>query len=193
MGVKKIGVSVSPLRSDLYKLIYRSDAYNRVLNNISDLLRIAKKCNSDTLISIDYRGNMSLKDCNNLDDFNEYCKPYLTSKISFTNIERFDTWSGRINDSDLLKGMKTLKIKNKGPLTPCPRLWSIHVEPSGDVNLCGCRTNYNYGQKNPLKIGNINNSSLDEILKSKSVKKLRRSFLTGNLNEICANCSWYGN
>ena len=77
-------------------------------------------------------------------------------------------------------------------LRPCPRLWNIHVE-KGDVNLCGCRTNYDYGEKSPLKIGNLNESSLQEILNSKSVNKLRKSFLTGKINPICANCSWYGN
>ena len=89
--------------------------------------------------------------------------------------------------------MKTFSVNNKSPLTPCPRLWSLHVEPSGDVNLCGCRTNYNYGENSPLKIGNINNSPLEEIVQSKSVERLRRSFFTGKLNEICSNCSWYGN
>ena len=193
IGVDEIAISVSPLRDDLYKSIYRSDSYKRVLNNISNLLKTAKECNSSTTISLEYRGNLSLRECNSLEDFNLYCRPYLTEKIKFNSMQTFDTWSGRINDSDLLDGMKTIKIKNIAPLAPCPRLWNIHVEPSGDVNLCGCRTNYDYGEKSPLKIGNLNESSLQEILNSKSVNKLRKSFLTGKINPICANCSWYGN
>ena len=88
--------------------------------------------------------------------------------------------------------MQTIKKVNTAPLLPCPRLWSIHIEPTGDVNLCGCRTNYTY-EENPLKVGNLNDSSLKQILKSKKIFKIRESFLKGGINDICRNCTWYGN
>ena len=191
-GVDRISISVTPLRSDLYKLIYRTDSYERVLRNIKELLKIAKLIKSKTHIALNYRGNMSVNECNSLDDFLEYCKPYLTENVTFHSMTYFDTWAGRIESSDLLPGMNLVKVKNKAPLAPCHRLWNIHIEPSGDVNLCGCRTNYSYEKESPLKIGSLNKSTLEEIINSKKAKELKKSFITGKLNDICANCTWYG-
>ena len=191
LNITRIGISVSPFDQKLYKAIYRSDAYNRVIENVSNLLRIAKEISSNTNISIEYRGPLTLEECNQLGDYRSKIKPFLTNKISFSAFKaEFDSWGGRIKSTDLLDGMEVKSQVNQPPIFPCTRLWNIQIEPSGNVNLCGCRTNYN-DDTNPLYLGNINDNSLENIVKSPKAKALRQSFLTGGLNNLCKNCSWY--
>ena len=191
LNITRIGISVSPFDQKLYKAIYRSDAYSRVIENVSSLLRIAKEINSKIHISIEYRGPLTLEKCNQLDDYRSKIKPFLTNKISFSAFKaEFDTWGGRIKSTDLLEGMDVKSQVNHSPIFPCTRLWNIQVEPSGNVNLCGCRANYN-DEISPLYLGNINNNSLENIIKSPKAKAIRQSFFTGNLNDLCKNCSWY--
>ena len=192
LNVDKISLSVSPLSEELYKSTYRSNQYKRVLQNIKELLETLQSSDSKTTISICFRGQLDLNQCTDLPDFHRHVKPYLGPNTTLSAMTEFDTWNGKIAESDLLEGMTISTRKPPAaPLSPCSRLRSIYVDPSGTVRLCGCRTNYSDNISDSLELGSIYESTLLDLYTSSQASGIRNSFLLGNINKLCAGCTWY--
>lgn len=75
-------------------------------------------------------------------------------------------------------------VKNK---TFCIAPWMhMHVEPSGDVQLC-CASNWKHEHQRSL--GNLNNSTPEEIWNSDQYRSVRRKMLAGiEIPEYCSPC-----
>jgi len=102
-------------------------------------------------------------------------------------LQVYDNWGGMIKESDL-KGIQTLKRPPKIKRGPCNALYTLSVQPNGDVRLCGCRCLNTL--KDELVIGNLNKSSLKEIVSSRKWKKIIRDFRYSP-PRVCDNCSFY--
>lgn len=192
LNVDRISISVSPLSENIYEKTYRSSQYNRVLHNIRDLLSGLQSSGSTTRISLCFRGPLNLAECIKLPDFVQYVEPYLGPNIALSAMTEFDTWNGKIAESDLLPGMTTTHRKTPvAPILPCSRLNSIYVDPSGIVRLCGCRTNYSGNIPNGLELGSLSDSSLIQLFRSNKASNIRKSFLLGGINDLCSACTWY--
>jgi radical SAM protein with 4Fe4S-binding SPASM domain len=112
-------------------------------------------------------------------------------KLGKNNINfslRYDNWGGLIKKKDLIGIMSLKKIQNK-VFIPCRMLNTLSIFPDGSVRLCGCRVKESI--YDDLLIGNIKNNSLLELINSKKVIKIKKSFLNNNPPEICKNCSFY--
>lgn len=63
----------------------------------------------------------------------------------------------------------------------CAAPWrGLHINPRGDVKTC-CAGN-------PNMLGNLNSSSITEILNSPGLANIRRSLAQGQAHEYCSNC-----
>jgi hypothetical protein len=192
-GVTHLGISVAPLREDLYKAIYRAGFYSKVTHNIKSLLA-AYVDNIDSTISeieISFRADRSLSECIQLPDFQTTIKPYLHDKrIKVTALQDYDSWSATISQDDLLSGMRLLNTELSGQISTCRRIHNIQLLVDGTIRLCGCRFD-NSAQFDELKIGNIDSIELVEAYNSPKAQQIRASFAEGRILGVCKKCSWY--
>lgn len=195
-GLTEILISTAPLQEDVYRKIYRNNNYQKVLNNISELLKTFCRLSDNhdpemtvQQIAIEFRSERSLQECTQLADFQKFVKPYLTSRIHLGNFHRYDAWSGVITQDQLIPGM-TIKNANFPKRLPCGRTSHIQVGVNGEVRLCGCRVDVN-AIEDELTVGDIRQNSLKELYNSEKVKKIKDSFYANRLLDVCKKCSWY--
>jgi radical SAM protein with 4Fe4S-binding SPASM domain len=115
----------------------------------------------------------------------------ILKKLGKTRIDfalKFDDWGGLVKKEDLIGIMKFRKPISITSI-PCKSLNFLSIFPDGSVRLCGCRVKESI--YDDLLIGNIKNNSLLELINSKKVIKIKKSFLNNNPPEICKNCSFY--
>ena len=104
-------------------------------------------------------------------------------------INYFDSWAGQIQQSDLPKGM----IIGPKPIIQkrlCHRLYTLGILYDGVVRLCNCRYQGGDITDDGLYLGNLNEKTLDSILKDEKVEKIRKNF-SNNKPSVCGNCQFY--
>lgn len=190
-GITDFYISTSPLREDLYEKIYRSKKYSRFLDNLEMFLIAFNTIEEKTIkkVSIEFRSNMSLEDCINLEDYKKRIEPLITKNITVSAMTIFDSWMGVISQDNLLDGMKIAKQNGK-KISPCSRLNNVQVLSNGDMRVCGCRFN-NESDKDIFLIGNIQDISIIDAYNSSYVYKIKKDFILGNPPTECQKCSWY--
>ncbi|MBO1066295.1 MULTISPECIES: radical SAM protein [Nostocales] len=191
-GLTGLHISVPPLDEEIYLKIYRSNLYSKVISNLKNLLIAFSNANNKTikLLEISFRADRTLDECKQLPDYLEFVHPYLSEGVIVTSMSSFDSWSGMIKDSDLLPGMELLHTELSGPIQPCSRIYNAQIVVDGSIRLCGARID-NGNNEDELKIGHISELSLTAAYNSPKAKKIRDSFRSGNLLNICQKCSWY--
>lgn len=195
-GLTEILISTAPLQEDIYRKIYRNNNYQKVLSNISELLKAFRRLNENRdpeitirRIAIEFRSERSFHGCIQMADFQTFVKPYLTDRVHLGNFSRYDAWSGVIIQNQLVAGM-TLKNADFPKRLPCGRTSHIQVGVNGEVRLCGCRVDVNAAE-DELTIGDIRKNSLKELYNSEKVRKIKDSFYANRLLDVCKKCSWY--
>ena len=195
-GLTEVLISTAPLEENIYRKIYRNSNYQKVLGNISELLKAFRHLNENhdpemtvQQIAIEFRSERSLEECTQLADFQKFVKPYLTSHIHLGNFNRYDAWSGVITQDQLIPGL-TIKNAHFPKRLPCGRTSHIQVGVNGEVRLCGCRVDVN-AVEDELIIGDIRQNGLKELYNSEKVKKIKDSFYANRLLDVCKKCSWY--
>jgi len=185
-GINSILVSTAPWDKKLYEQIYRNKNYEKMRNNVKDLLEENCKSGNPVEIILGFRSNLSINETLSLPDY--MAIKHLPHKVQFNAV--FDTWSGKIKKEDLLPGMH-IRPKLKLDFEPCSQLYSFPVIlENGNVGLCACR---DYNADSELIVGNIMDNSLSNIWKSKKVIDLRKRFYQGDFPNICKDCTMYGN
>ena len=192
-GLTDLGVSASGFDKDMYERVYRSKMYNKVYNNLIDLLKINNELGKPINVTIDLRSDLSIKDTFNLPDHKKLLN--YTDNNKFFYKFRYDNWAGKIKQTDLL-GIMKLRSKfninfNNIRNSPCSEYYSgPHVYWNGDVGICGCRD----VDAKELIIGSTKDSKSDinEIWSNKKRDKLIKNFMT-QPESICKNCSHYNN
>lgn len=191
-GLTELHISVPPLEESLYRKIYRSNLYSKVLINLKNILVAFASLDDKTVqtLEISFRSDRSIEECKRLDDYLNFVQPYLSRGVTITAMSNFDSWSGMIKDQDLLPGMQLLHTELTGAMPPCSRIFNTQVLVDGSIRLCGCRFD-NGNDEDELVIGNIDETSLKDAYNSVKAQSIRKSFRTGQLLRICQKCSWY--
>jgi radical SAM protein with 4Fe4S-binding SPASM domain len=178
-------ISTAGFDRDNYQEIYRSKQYDKMHNNVLDLLRANEKAGSPIEVTIGFRTNRRVDQVLSDADFQEV-KRY-KPKIDFTF--SFSDWVGRIDFAELPEGF----VRRKQPPQTETCVWLYDgpiVFATGDVGLCGCQ---DVEAKSELVVGNIQQQSLHEIWRSAKVSELRARFMTPRKPDICQNCTSYRN
>ena len=192
-GLTDLGVSASGFDKDMYQRVYRSKMYDKMFNNLVDLLKTNNSFGKPINISIDLRSDLSMKETFNLPDHKKLLEHI--SNENFYYKFRYDNWAGKINQNDLIGVMK-LREKfnlnfNNLRTTPCSEFYSgPHVYWNGDVGICGCRD----VDAKELVIGTVkkNDTDINEVWHNLERKNLIKNFMK-NPREICKNCTHYNN
>jgi hypothetical protein len=119
-------------------------------------------------------------------DFKKIMRYFNESDIHFFD-ELYDSWGGRIKESDLPSGYEIYKNKFDMTKEPCYELFRrINVLYDGKVNFCVCRD-----LNADLIIGNIMEKHLINIWRGAELANLRNRWLNGDVPDICQECSRY--
>jgi radical SAM protein with 4Fe4S-binding SPASM domain len=189
VGIKEIltsGVSViaisSPGFDELsYKLVYKIDDYERVFNNVYNLLKTNKQLDNIVKITICIRSYKTIREIQKSDDFKKVAE--LADEFDYQSY--YDHWDGRVEQDDLLPTMRIRKLKLKKE--PCRVLyWHAHILHNGDVTGCGCRD-----MDGKMILGNIMDDSLYNIWHSNKLKRIKENFYNGKFHPICKDCREY--
>lgn len=183
-GVNTITVSMGGFDRESYKKLFRVDCFDEVYKNTIRLCEINKSLGKPVKILISLR---TYKSINQVIKEPAYKKIHqLVDVIDYQY--NFDSWSGKIKQSDLFGFMKLRELEPKHG--PCSMFYAdgSTVLWNGDVTVCGCR---DLNGDSDLILGNIMETSLIELWKGEKMEKLRQNFWVGEMPDICRDCSHY--
>ena len=196
-GVDAITVSTGPFQKESYELMYRTKdgQYEELILGLKKLLLARNKLDTKLKIDVLFRSNMPFKDLIELPDYKNEILPLLTEKEQenvYALTKGFDSWGDQIRKEDLI-GIMDLALPPLIKRRPCSWTFIMMVMWDGKVRACSCRFTgtENSDERDGLFIGDLNKSSLDNIWRGPEVKKLRRSFIKGNIPEVCRTCTMY--
>lgn len=189
-GITQIIVSMSGPDDAMYRRVYRSKMYPKVLANIMAFAAENDRRGKPVSFSVDMRIDRPLSEVVELPDYK-----LLASALGPSNIGvkyRYDNWAGKISQGDLSGTMKLRRRPSlrRPRISPCSALyWSPMVYWDGRVGACACRD----VNAEALIIGNAYQSSLTDIWQGEALAKMRRDFLTPACPAICKGCTHYNN
>jgi MoaA/NifB/PqqE/SkfB family radical SAM enzyme len=199
--LKYIRLSIYGHNLDSFLKITRgnNNEYNRLIDNLKKLLTYEKSFFNNRLF-VNFKSNYDF-DINSYESKPKYKNSELaeiTKKLAkklglFLNEPyTLNNWGGLItNDPKELNGAEikitNIEVKKDGA---CNLIFSdLQIMSDGTVNACACRD-----VNATLKIGNINNQKLKDIVspnKNKTYKELIDNQQMGKFNPICTSCDYY--
>jgi radical SAM protein with 4Fe4S-binding SPASM domain len=187
-GLTDVTISTSGFNEERYKRVYRNNSYLQMKNNLLALLRKNQELATKVSIDIGLRIDESLELVSSEEGFKEVIE--LANAVDANKY--FDSWGGKIKQSDLTGNMR-LRPQYLNPfktVIPCAMTWiGFAVLVDGSVTACSCR---DVDGNSDLIVGNIQTDSLSDILNSSKVQKLRQEWgKQGWLPDICMDCSHY--
>jgi len=171
-GLTDVTISTSGFNEERYKRVYRNNSYLQMKNNLLTLLRKNQELATNVLINIGLRIDESLALVLEEEGFKEVIE--LADTVDANHY--FDSWGGKIKQSDLTGNMR-LRPQYLNPfktVIPCAMTWiGFAVLVDGSVTACSCR---DVDGNSDLIVGNIQTDSLSDILNSSKVQKLRQEW-----------------
>ena len=183
-GITHFVVSIAGFDEAMYRRVYRSKQYKRVLRNVLALLDANQRAGDPVNIVVALRPDRPLKDVMAQPDLKRVLayEPMLDFTWSFT------TAGGRITREMLPPAMRIRRSPAK--TESCVILYNgPMVLPDGTVMACNCVAAVDAIAD--LAIGDIQKQSLGAIWRSDQLRRLRESFAASTLNPTCAKCDMY--
>ena len=189
-GITRVIVSVSGLDEEMYKRVYRSPAYQKVLRNIESFIDANKKRGNPVDFEIAMRVDRPLSEVFATADYRRIAGRIGPNKISVAFA--FDNWTGKITQGQLSGTMRLRSSRDflHPRISPCSELYSGPIIYwDGKVGACGCRD----VDARELIIGDANRESVVDIWFGEEIRRLREEFMTPKIRKICDTCSLYNN
>jgi radical SAM protein with 4Fe4S-binding SPASM domain len=184
-GLTSIMISTSGFDKESYKRIYRSPAYERMKDNVTQLVEENARLGSPVNISICLRTDRPLEEVMKDPDFQPILDRHPTIDFAWS----YRTVGGLITRDMLPEPMHFRKVPTKKE--PCGSLYNgAMVLIDGTVVACACIAAMDAVPD--LKIGNVLEDDLLSIYRGQAMSELRDEFRNGGaLNQTCARCDAY--
>lgn len=183
-GINALNVSTAGFDAEMYRRVYRNAAYQRMKNNVTQLVERNTALGSPVAITIALRPDRPLDAVMADPDF----QPILAHKPQLDFTWSFTSANGRIKREMLPATMRLRVVEVHSE--PCVNTYNgLMVLSDGTVMGCGCVAAMDATED--LGIGNIKTSSLGEIWSGTAMQNLRSSLRNGNLNSTCSGCDMY--
>lgn len=189
-GLTGLAVSVCGLDEQMYRRVYRSKQYRRVLSNIKEFAQVNNAAGRPVHFTLNIRSDRSLAETFAFPDHK--VAETLVGKENISLNMFFDSWGGKITQDQLTGRMKLRGLTNimRPRISPCTELFSgPFVTWNGRVIACSCRD----VDAAELVIGDANADHLGAIWFGSEIRKLREEFLTDKIKAVCDTCSHYQN
>ncbi len=194
-GIKTICLSTSPFDRESHERVYRTTHYSDLIEGVVKLLEARNRLDAPFKLLIEFRSDLSTRETLAFPDFMDRVVPLLSNdEVQTVRVmtKVFDTWGGQIAKGDL-EGEMALAVPPKMKRRPCFRTFLPEVLYDGKVRACSCVFAKNNGvdADDGLLIGDLNESSLADILFGENMAQVRERFVTGDIPPVCQKCSIY--
>ncbi len=187
-GINQVNLSINSFNRDTYWFLNGVDAFNQVMQNVTLFLETKRHASRTGALRRTPRALIQLLeiDANRLEkqSFIEHFKPLMEPHDRF-NFQVFENAGGRIAAGEYDETAKHLPQRR-----PCAQLWrQASITASGDVYPC-CIAQIGGTQ---LKLGNVKESSLSDLLKGEKLRKLKEKHLLGQYGDlpVCRGCDMW--
>lgn len=187
-GLTSLTVSTSGLDEDMYKRVYRSNEYKRMLRNLMAFARANLAAGSPVDLFVDMRADRPGKEVFQFPDYKALADLIGANRIGLKF--RYDNWAGKITQNQLSGNMRLRSPINvlRPRIAACSELYSgPMVYWDGRVGACGCRD----VDARELIIGDANGTHIADIWFGRELKLLRDEFLTPAIKPICKSCTHF--
>jgi MoaA/NifB/PqqE/SkfB family radical SAM enzyme len=168
-GITSITISTAGFDKEMYERVYRSQSYERMRRNVFELVKQNFVRGNPIHITVGLRADRSLDEVMKFPDF----QPILEYSPAIDFTWSFTSANGRITRDKLPPAMKLRVVKSRKET--CVQLYNGPIVlPDGTVMGCSCVASMD--AITDLCIGNIMDSSIDEIWTSSRMKSLSSSF-----------------
>ena len=176
--IARIEISVDAATRETYRKVRQKDVYDRLISNINMLLAVKKRRKSALPI---VRLCFCVQDLNRHEqaDFEEMWR----EKVDYIDFQQLSDFS---NVEELRRTGTTVDIDDvivENSYCAYP-FNSLNVWADGTVTPC-CSF---FAKSDYLNLGNIADSSLEEIWNGEPIRKIRRQIISGDLNPSCKVC-----
>ena len=176
---ERVHISIYGLDDEEYLTMTRKSHYFRMLRNVKRIIEISPKKKSIVF------GFRLLKNHTELDIRSWIIKNF-DCEIPFSSTRVFSNWGGAIDTSVKLP-FKGEWLQPRENIEPCIiPLIVCQIFSNGDVSFCAC-TDFDIDEE--LRLGNIMNNHLIDILNSEKAKKLMNS--SEKMPDYCRYCSFH--
>jgi radical SAM protein with 4Fe4S-binding SPASM domain len=175
-GLDEVYITIDSMNKEIYEQIRIGLNFDRVLERTLNLIEARNKSESSLRIRI----QMVRQDLNHT-EVNEFIK-YWKAKLKDSDqivIQNAHNWGNKV---EVKKFGDESKVNDK----PCIALWGTFVAHlNGEVPLCCIDTETEY------KVGDLNESSIEQIWQNNHLKKYRELHEMGNRERIpiCNGCT----
>ena len=170
-----------------YKRYYGKDKYGQVVQNIIEVARRNRELGSPVRITLHLRVEGDKRTWYETEVYKTLAELIGEENIDYLDV--YDAWGGLIKKEDIPEGTELdapqpVHVKMR---SPCFEMYRrVHVLADGNVGVCVC-----VDLEGEIKIGNIEEQTLDEIWRGDRLKSYRREWVKGNLPQVCRNCTRY--
>ena len=167
----------------MYARMYGVDRYDSVVRNLEILLRTNRRLNDRVKVTIHVRADKPYEQTTSSPVYRRIVKRY---GMGACHIDcQYDNWTGFVKPDSLPRHHTFAHVQDISE--PCSELYrGMIVFLNGDVGICSRRD-----LEAELAIGNIHESSLEEIWRGERLQTIRKQWMKGNIPTICKRCGCY--
>ncbi|MGD9344564.1 MAG: radical SAM protein [Candidatus Aminicenantes bacterium] len=176
LELDQVVISIDGVNKNTFERIRRGADFERVTENVMRLIEFRKERNVNKP-SINLRIIQMKETEAEIEPFFEKWQPLLGPGDE-VSVNAYNTWAGAVED-------RSVKEKRIPETKPCKQLWKMcFIYWNGDV--APCCVDYD----GELVIGNVRDSSIADIWRSKKLREMRRTHLCGRRDKypLCARC-----
>jgi len=174
-----------------YREMFAVDRYAKVRRAIDDICRIKAEDDLPVDIHLLFHVNRPTDELMADARMADLQRPEVTSISAINN---FGNWGGVIGADDLPGGAHLVQVATsperirQTKKNPC-FVYSVNPEitATGLVSACGCMN----AEAGELILGDVSREPLRDIWRGETLRKLKASFGTDKLPDICKKCSYY--
>ena len=170
-----------------YERYYGKDKYDNVVQNIVDVASRNRALGHPVQITLHLRVEGDKRTWQATEVYKTLAELIGEENIDYLDV--YDAWGGLIKKDDIPIGTELdepqpVEVKKK---SPCFEMYRrVHVLADGSVGVCVC-----VDLEGEIKIGNIEEQTLDEIWRGERLRSYRRRWRDGELPQVCRSCTRY--
>lgn len=182
-GLDSINVSTCVASKEMYASMFGVDRYDSVVQNLETLLRANRRLNDRLKVTVHAKADKPYDQTTSSPTYRRIVKRYGREACHIDY--QYDNWTGLINEDDLPRHHTFAYVRDISE--PCSELYNgIIVFFNGDVGICARRD-----LEATLVIGNIHESSLEDIWRGEKLQTIRNQWMKDNIPTICRRCCCY--
>ncbi|MFQ5413501.1 MAG: SPASM domain-containing protein [Phycisphaerae bacterium] len=186
-----VNISIGGLDAVSYRRMFAVDRFEQVRAAIHGMCDMKARHGLPVEIHLMFRVNRPIDELMEDPRMNEWRRDEIAS---ITGINSFGNWGGMVTTDDLPEGAHLVPADTSAPAVRRTKRHACFVyysnpeiTASGIVSACGCMN----AEVEALVLGDVSKTHLADIWNGPAFRRLKASFGTDALPDICKQCTYY--